>query len=286
METSSDDDGDTAATLTKTSFVLLLLLPALYLSPTKPPGNETFSPPAHESAKKPKPEALASKPKKKKKKLYITFDDGPNRGTKNVLTIVKDENIPVSFFIVGEHVFASRPQAQIWDSLKIAEQIELCNHSYSHAHGRYNRYYEQPDSVVSDFERTHDSLGLDNRIARTPGRNTWRIDTLRFTDLAKTTAAADSLQKAGFVIMGWDLEWHYDHKTMSVTTTADDLIAQIDSLFKHNKTRQPDNLVLLAHDQVYVKADDSLQLRRFLQLLKQKDEYEAALVTAYPGALK
>src|SRR5688572_15329468 len=36
--------------------------------------------------------------KKKKKKIYLTFDDGPNKGTKNVLDIVKDEKIPVTFF--------------------------------------------------------------------------------------------------------------------------------------------------------------------------------------------
>ncbi|HQZ73353.1 MAG TPA: polysaccharide deacetylase family protein, partial [Chitinophagaceae bacterium] len=36
-----------------------------------------------------------------KKKIYITFDDGPNKGTRNVLAAVKEENIPASFFIVG-----------------------------------------------------------------------------------------------------------------------------------------------------------------------------------------
>src|SRR6186713_46594 len=50
---------------------------------------------------------VAAPVKKKKKKIYLTFDDGPNKGTRNVLDIVKGENIPVTFFIVGEHVFAS-----------------------------------------------------------------------------------------------------------------------------------------------------------------------------------
>ena len=69
-----------------------------------------------------------------KKKLYITFDDGPNKGTKNVLDIINDEEISVSFFVVGEHVFASRYQADIWDSMRISKHIEICNHSFSHAH--------------------------------------------------------------------------------------------------------------------------------------------------------
>ena len=140
----------------------------------------------------------------------------------------------------------------------------------------------QPDSVVSDFKRTHDSLELTNTIARTPGRNIWRIDTLKFTDLKKSAVAADSLEKAGFQLMGWDLEWHFDHKTMCVATTADKMVAQIDSVFKHNRTKNKDHLVLLAHDQAYAKSEDSFQLRQFFQLLKQKD-YELSLVTDYPG---
>src|SRR4051794_3987169 len=56
--------------------------------------------------------------RKKKKKLLLTFDDGPNKGTRNVLHIVQDEKVPVSFFIVGEHAFASAAQQQMWDSLQ------------------------------------------------------------------------------------------------------------------------------------------------------------------------
>ena len=281
---SSDDDGESAsaATVTKASLIFLFCLPATLYKPIQKnafPHVITVTAPKENIVVTP---AKPAKPKSKKKKVYLTFDDGPNRGTRNVLTIVKDEKVPVSFFIVGEHVFASVGQQRIWDSLKMAEQIELCNHSFSHAHSRYEKYYQSPDSVVKDFRRTKDSLGLDNDIARTPGRNTWRIDTLNFTDLKKTSAAADSLQNAGFVLMGWDLEWHFDHKTMCVVTTAENMLAQIDSVFKHNRTKNKDHLVLLAHDQAYAKSEDSFQLRQFFQLLKQKD-YELSVVSDYPG---
>jgi peptidoglycan/xylan/chitin deacetylase (PgdA/CDA1 family) len=222
--------------------------------------------------------------KKKKKKIYLTFDDGPNKGTKNVLDIVKDENIPVTFFIVGEHVFASVNQSNTWDSLQIATQIEICNHSYTHAHNKYEEFYQSPDSVIADFQRAHDSLDLKNNIVRTPGRNTWRIDSLQFTDLKKSKAAVDSLQKAGFIVMGWDLEWHYDHKELTVKNSADDLIRQIDSVFSNKKTKSPEHLVLLAHDQVYQKSKDSAELRALIQKLKLKEEYELSMASGYPGA--
>jgi len=284
---SSDDDGDTTttATLTKASLIFLICLPASIYKPQLK-AETVFTVTTTTEKKIIVTPVKTPKPKNNKKKVYLTFDDGPNKGTKNVLTIVKDEKVPVSFFIVGEHVFASLTQQHLWDSLKMSEQIELCNHSFSHAHSRYEKYYQSPDSVVKDFRQTKDSLHLDNDIARTPGRNIWRIDTLQFTDLKKSKAAADSLQNAGFVLMGWDLEWQFDHKTMSVTTTAEKMIDAIDSAFKHNRTKNTDHLVLLAHDQAYVKSDDSLQLRQFFQLLKKRDDYELMLVGDYPGASK
>jgi peptidoglycan/xylan/chitin deacetylase (PgdA/CDA1 family) len=235
-------------------------------------------------AKKPLP--VAKKPVKKKKKIYLTFDDGPNRGTKNVLDIVQQEDIPVTFFIVGEHVFASVGQTQTWDSLKMAKNIEICNHSYTHAHNRYQKFYEQPDTVVKDMQRTKDELLPDNNIVRAPGRNSWRIDSLHFTDIKKSKIAIDSLQNAGFIVFGWDLEWHYDPKTLQVKNSADEMLNQIDSVFNKGKTKVKDNLVVLAHDQVYQKASDSSQLRELIQKLKKKDDYEFSLVSNYPGILK
>lgn len=236
-------------------------------------------------AQKAPADTLPKKKTGKKKKLYLTFDDGPNKGTSNVLAIMKDEQIPVSFFVVGEHVFASNHQAAMWDSLQMAERVAICNHSYSHAGQRYTRYYQQPDSVVRDFERTNDSLHLSNTVARTPGRNIWRIDSLRFTDLPSSAAAADSLAKAGFKLLGWDLEWHFDHNTMAVKQSANEMMQQIDSAFAKNKTKRAEHLVLLAHDQVYAKSDDSAKLRQFLKLLKAKGEYDLSLATDYPGAM-
>jgi len=221
--------------------------------------------------------------KKKKKKIYLTFDDGPNKGTRKVLNIVQEEQVPVTFFIVGEHVFASTSQHATWDSLKVADSIELCNHSYTHAHNHYERFYRQPDSVVSDFRRCHDSLQLSNPVVRTPGRNIWRVDTLSYTDLKKSAAAADSLQQAGFTIIGWDLEWHYDHKTFTLKNRSEALMDEIDSLFAHNKTKIPEHLVVLAHDQVYDDADDSCELHELIKKLKRRDEYELVVASKYPG---
>ena len=290
METSTTDDDGESANHIYYNYIYSYRIPVLiivYLVACTRPIQEgrvkMKHAPKNNEAKK-ETVKVAAPVKKKKKKIYLTFDDGPNKGTQNVLDIVKDEEIPVTFFIIGEHVYASINQNMTWDSLQATAGIEICNHSYTHAnHNHFEKFYQSPDSVVSDFQRSQDSLQLKNNIVRTPGRNAWRIDSLQFTDLKKSKAAVDSLQNAGFIVMGWDLEWHYDPKELSVMNNSDDLLKQIDSVFTNNKTKSPENLVLLAHDQVYKKSKDSTELRQLIQKLKLKEEYELSLVTSYPG---
>ncbi|RYY61294.1 MAG: hypothetical protein EOO12_14510 [Chitinophagaceae bacterium] len=278
MET-SDDEGDPAAARA------LLLLSFLFIcyQPQSRTRHST-APPPPKAAPPVRAAVRAVKAKKARKKLYLTFDDGPNRGTRNVWTIVRDEGVPASFFLVGEHVFDSRGQRALYDSLRGTPSLALCNHSYCHARLRYSSYYGTPDSVVADFRRTAESLGLSNAVARTPGRNIWRIDSLRATDLKASAPAADSLQGAGFRLMGWDAEWTFDHTTYNVEQDAVTLLRQLDSVYARQRLKRPGHLVLLAHDQAFAAPADSLQLRKFLQALKKRDDYELALATEYPGA--
>jgi len=221
-----------------------------------------------------------------KKKVYITFDDSPNRGTRNVLAAIKKEGVPVSFFVVGKHAFDSHDQKETWDMLKADSAIELCNHSYTHALNHYTKFYSQPDSVIADFQKSEQRLGLNNKIARMPGRNAWRIDTVIHTDIKESIPAIDSLHKAGFAIMGWDVEWHFDHKTFAVSSDTALLLRQIENMLEAGKTRTKDHLVLLAHDQAFQKKEDIIKLEYVLQQLKSNPNYELRLANNYPGVAK
>jgi peptidoglycan-N-acetylglucosamine deacetylase len=222
-------------------------------------------------------------PKKKKKKtIYLTFDDGPNKGTRKVMHIAEEEQVPVSMFIIGEQVYGSKEQTATYDSLAQCSFVELENHSFTHANNEYNKFYSQPDSAVKDFKRCADSLGLTNNIIRTPGRNIWRTKCISGTDIKKSLAAGDSLQHAGFTAIGWDLEWHFDNH-LNLKNTGDEILKEVDSLFARGKTKTPDHLVLLAHDQVYADKDDSVTLHEFIKKLKIAEEYNFEVISKYPG---
>ena len=238
----------------------------------------TASPPVEETKKDP----VA---KKKKKTIYLTFDDGPNKGTKNVLDIINEEQIPVTLFVIGEHVYGSRLQAAVFDSVRQSSFIELANHSFTHAHNKFSKFYSAPQDVVNDFKRCADSLSLSSNIVRTPGRNIWRLNDIKQTDNHLSKDAADALQKNGYVVMGWDLEWHFNNQLQAVQTY-DELASQIDSMFVHKRTKTADHLVLLAHDQVYSNSKDSTSLRKLVSKLKEKGEYDFAFINSYPGIEK
>ena len=176
---SSVDDGDPAKQIfLRPALSLFIVLALLTFScNNKDTKKETPALPVIDSTlvrqqQQKKADSIA-KAAERKKKIYITFDDGPNKGTRNVLAAVKEENIAASFFIVGVHIFDSPRQKETWEMLKSDTTIERCNHSYSHAHNRYTSFYEQPAKVVDDFKQAQKIAGFTNSIARMPGRNAW-----------------------------------------------------------------------------------------------------------------
>ena len=224
--------------------------------------------------------------KKKKKTLYLTFDDGPNKGTRKVMHVAQQEQIPITMFIIGEHVYGSREQTATYDSLLQCNFIELDNHSYSHAfNNHYEKFYGCTDSAVKDFIRCDDSLHFANKIIRTPGRNIWRTENINCTDIKASTTTADSLQQNGFIAVGWDLEWQFD-KELKLKNSSDEMVAEVDSAFAKNRTKTPRHLVLLAHDQVYATREDSAELDDLVKKLKKDSLYDFDVISNYPDLSK
>jgi peptidoglycan-N-acetylglucosamine deacetylase len=221
-------------------------------------------------------------PKKKDKTIYLTFDDGPCTGSSTVMNILKQEQIQGSFFIVGLHVCKSSSQRIIYNEMKASKQFEIYNHSYSHAlRNRFKYFYSQPNVVIHDFEQCADSTPFTTKIIRLPGRNTWRMETVNFTDIRASRPAADSLYKHGFLPMGWDLEWRFTNHSKLVQSE-ETMLNEIDTCFARNNTRIGNHLILLTHDRTFETPEDSARLHKFIKDLKRRDMYNFEVVSKYP----
>lgn len=282
------DEGDPAKRLTSslTAFAFFLYLfvfsACTNKSATKPPPAPAPDSNYVKAQEQRKADSIAALPGKRKK-IYLTFDDGPNKGTRNVLEVIRTEQVPASFFVVGQHTLDTRQQKETWEMLKADDSIELCNHSFSHAHNKYTSFYEDPSGVISDFNQSKNLLGITNNVVRMPGRNAWRIDTIDHTDIAESKAAIDSLHEAGYAIMGWDIEWTFDHKTLAPDADTALLLRRIHNMLEANKTKTSGHLVLLAHDQAYQKEEYVAELRYVIRSLKNNPEYQLVLASEYPG---
>jgi len=216
-----------------------------------------------------------------KRVIYLTFDDGPNRGTENLLKILHKRNICATAFLVGKHASDSKRQKEDLEKMKTDVLLELANHSYTHAHNKYSDFYKNPEAVVKDFNRAKDSLKLAGMIARTPGRNIWRLNNIDVTDLKSSTEAANSLRKAGYKLIGWDLEWKPTNK-MSLKDNHEAMLKKVDSIFFNDLEKTSRHLVFLTHDQYLTDADSINELDLFIEKLQKSNRFVFRKVSAYP----
>lgn len=212
------------------------------------------------------------------RRVYITVDDGPLVGTSNILSIVLELGVKITMLLVGLHVEAGSESAEIFTEVMANENILVGNHSYSHAKGRYVRYYKNPHNVLKDFDHNADILGVDNKIARLPGRNMWEVGSHSQYDIHSGKSAAQLLHDNGYTVFGWDVEWQ--HKDGDPIQSVETMLHEIESRLTSGNTFTRDHLVLLVHDQMF-GTDESRE--QFAELIRGLDEqYELDDLSSYP----
>lgn len=216
--------------------------------------------------------------------VYLTFDDGPMK-VSHYLDSVVMRHIPLTLFLVGQRISGDDAMKQKLKQYRSKPSLDLCNHSYTHASGRYRSYYEDPGKVVADIVRNADSLQLNNNIVRLPGRNTWRVNDKQRTDLKDADAAADSLKKNGYTLIGWDLEWRYDTCEKRYFS-AEEMAAQISYAVAHNRTFEKGHVIILCHDWALVDEYFREQLFLFIDKTEAIPSVKFSRLSLYPGAEK
>lgn len=101
-----------------------------------------------------------------KRKVYLTFDDGPSRYTEEILQILKEENVKATFFVIGYEgdVYAKRYRAIVEGGHTLAM------HAYNHD---YTKIYKSVEAFASDLKKIQTLLenvtGVKPTIYRFPG---------------------------------------------------------------------------------------------------------------------
>lgn len=109
--------------------------------------------------------AKAQREKDKNLKIaYLTFDDGPSGNTIKILDILKQKQVPATFFVVG-----NKEMKHIYKRI-VDEGHVLGNHTYGHDYGKI---YKSPETFFADVDKLNDLLeevtGQRSKILRFPG---------------------------------------------------------------------------------------------------------------------
>jgi peptidoglycan-N-acetylglucosamine deacetylase len=214
------------------------------------------------------------------KVLYFTFDDGPLSATPHLTQIVNEKQIKLTEFAVGKHAQSNKQFKAHLEAMKRNPAIEVHNHSYSHANSRYKQFYSAPATAAKDIMDNEDIIGTNTKIVRMPGRDIWATPNIRrgWSQSGGKTAAI--LLENGFRIYGWDMEWEHYGSTLP-KRSPEQIVAQIDDMFRRGAMQTPNHLVFLAHDEMLTKEKGREDLRLMIDMLKQRG-YVFEFISHYP----
>lgn len=138
----------------------------------------------------------AGEEEENRKKIYLTFDDGPSSNTDEILDILKAYDVKATFFVVGKTDEASRKAYR-----RIVEEGHtLGMHSYSHS---YADIYASEEDFQTDMKKLQEYLyeltGVWPRFYRFPGGSS---NTVSNIDMQKL---ADWLTDQGVTYFDWNV---------------------------------------------------------------------------------
>lgn len=216
-----------------------------------------------------------------KKYIYLTFDDGPGHGTVACFDLCKELGIKSSFFMVGMHAGDEKLKDMVKNIRESYPQTILCNHSYTHARDRYIYFYQHPQMAFEDFLQAQQSLNVPYKIIRLPGNSAWvREGEVKSTHLVNPVCRL--LDSAGYNVIGWDVEWSFNHKTADPVQSPEKMAEMVNYAFEKNNTHTKSHLVILTHDRMFRNPNYTDSLAKFITLMKQNPNYVFETIDNYP----
>jgi peptidoglycan/xylan/chitin deacetylase (PgdA/CDA1 family) len=239
--------------------------------------------------------AIAQKPPKKRsyrvdksqrKILYLTFDDGPLNGTGNVIRVLREEGVDATMFFIGKHIVKRRT---LYRRALSMPNLLIANHTYSHANGKYARFYSNATRVVNDINRAQAIIG-GAKYLRLAGRNVWRMPLVNRDDYALSSSRRtkehpkyEALESRGYQIYGWDIEWNFHATTGRPAYGADRMAGRIERLYNSKRIAKSGKVILLAHDYMFRGQSGIYKLRELIHILRANG-WEFATIDDYSSS--
>ncbi|UHA73295.1 polysaccharide deacetylase family protein [Paenibacillus sp. 481] len=170
-----------------------------------------------------------------RKVAYLTFDDGPNKYTDDILDVLSANNVKATFFMLGDKVMANRDIVK-----RMSEEGHYpALHSMSHD---YNKLYKSGGSsnFIDEFTEAQrfveEVTGIKPTLIRAPYGSSPQINETFRGDIAE----------AGFKMWDWtidSLDWKYASNPPSIVQEITGALAeQTEVILMHDRKQTADQL--------------------------------------------
>lgn len=195
--------------------------------------------------------------------IYLTFDDGPQEGTTNViLNILKEEGVKATFFVTNKG-----PDYLIKREYDEGHTVAL--HTATHD---YSYIYSNPDNYFQDLENVHSRVlnitGYDSKFIRFPGGSSNTVSRRYYNGIM--SYLTKEVQNRGYKYYDWNIS----SGDAGSTTDPNGVYANV----VNNLSRSRTNMVLM-HD---IKTYTRDAIRSIIRYGKENGYTFAAIDEATP----
>lgn len=162
--------------------------------------------------------------------IYLTFDDGPSYLTKEILDILDEENVKVTFFVTSANDYTRR-------AYNSGHTIGL--HTYTHD---YSYVYSSIDNYFNDLNNISDkvyaTIGVRSKIIRFPGGSSNTVS--KNYKAGIMTYLTNEVLNRGYTYFDWNID---SNDAGSDIYNSTNIYYNVINNLSHNKTN-----VVLMHD--------------------------------------
>lgn len=168
------------------------------------------------------------------KVAYLTFDDGPNGNTSEILNILKQKNVKATFFMLGSSIISHKEEAK-----RISEEGHALGvHSLTH---NFKTVYASPESFL------HEMNSANNLLFETTGKKTFLMRAPYGSKPYMKQEYRDLVTSWGYRIWDWNVD---SRDSINKYTTPDEVYNNV-----VNQVAGKEKVVILFHDREHtVKA--------------------------------
>lgn len=168
--------------------------------------------------------------------IYLTFDDGPSiESTPLILDILKENNIPATFFIL-DYKHESSKEELVLRAFNEGHTIGL--HGTSHT---YSKIYSSLDNLIENFESLQEKVyvttGYRSNIIRFPGGSSNTVSKHYCTGIM--TEAVEYFSSTDFLYF----DWNVDSEDAGGALSSEEIFENVTSSIKPGR-----NNIVLMHD--------------------------------------